>query len=130
MTDHFGCDSARIQPGEISLHRRRYEPDVRDLAKMLGGEPVKFDELVEMARANGLFERIIGSDSDGDLRPSDKSRYGKLLSRYDRRLFNGDRRFVIDGKGRTRTFRVVRTGRTGCTGLLARSRLVHVREAR
>jgi hypothetical protein len=92
--------------------------DMRELVKVLGTEPVKFDNLVALAREKGLFERIIGSDSDHELKPSDKSAFGKLLKRYDRRVFSGGRSFVIDGKGRARTFRiVVRTGRTGRTGV-------------
>jgi CHC2 zinc finger len=80
--------------------------DMRELVKVLAhGEPLKFDELVIVARENGLFERIIGSD-DGELKPSDKSTFGKLLKRYNRRVFRGGRSFVIDGKGRYKTFRV------------------------
>jgi hypothetical protein len=80
--------------------------DMRELVKVLAGaEALKFDELVCLARENGLFERIIGSD-DGELKPSDKSTFGKLLKRYDRRMFRGGRSFVIDGKGRYKTFRV------------------------
>jgi hypothetical protein len=78
---------------------------MRELVKLLAdGEPLKFDELVCLARDNGLFERIIGSDN-GELKPSDKSTFGKLLKRYDRRVFSGGRSFVIDGKGRYKTFR-------------------------
>jgi hypothetical protein len=96
--------------------------DVRELVKLLAdGEPLKFDELVALAREKGLFERIIGSDGDGELKPSDKSAFGKLLKRYDRRVFSGGRSFVIDGKGRARTFRVVvRTGRTGVSTKLGK----------
>ena len=82
--------------------------DIRELVNLLAGsEPLKFEELVELSREHGLFERIIGSESDGDLRPSDKSTFGKLLKRYDRRVFAEGKRFVVDGKGHSRFFRVV-----------------------
>ncbi len=79
---------------------------------------MKFDELVDLAREKGLFERIIGSDGDGELKPADKSAFGKLLKRYDRRVFSGGKSFVVDGKGHSRTFRVVSThGRHGQHGV-------------
>ena len=80
--------------------------DMRELVKVLCTEPVQFDELVALARKNGLFERIIGSD-DNVLKPSEKSTLGKLLKRYDRRVFADWRRFVVEGRGHSRTFRVV-----------------------
>jgi hypothetical protein len=64
--------------------------------------PVKFDDLVGTAREHGLFERLIGNE--GDLKPSDKSAFGKLLKRYDRRIFGGCNRFVVEGKGHSRRF--------------------------
>ena len=88
--------------------------DMREVVKLLADrEPLKFNDLVGLSREYGLFERIIGSPDDGDLKPPDKSTLGKLLKRYDRRVFRGGRSFVIDGKGRYRTFRVeaISTGR-------------------
>jgi 5S rRNA maturation endonuclease (ribonuclease M5) len=99
--------------------------DMRELAKLLAdGEQVKFDELVALSRKHGLFERIIGTSDDVALKPSDKSMLGKLLKRYDGRVFGGGRRFVVDGKGHSRTFRVVSQtadmhGRHGPHGLSA-----------
>ena len=68
-------------------------------------EPVRFEELTGVARERGLFERIIGGD--GELKPADKSAFGKLLARYDRRVFGGCIRFVVDGRGHSRRFRAV-----------------------
>ena len=56
-----------------------------------------------LLRAKMVFERIVGSD-DGELKPADKSTFGKLLKRYDRRVFSGGKSFVIDGKGRVQDF--------------------------
>ena len=100
----YGCP---LETAEIPSAADVDGADMRELVKVLDTEHVKFDTLVDLARTNGLFERIIGSD--GELKPSDKSRLGKLLKRYDRRLFTGCRRFVIDGKGHSRTFNVVVT---------------------
>jgi hypothetical protein len=118
----YGCP---LETAEIPSAADVDGSDMRELVEVLGTERVKFDELVALAREKGLFERIIGSDGDGELKPSDKSALSKLLKRYDwrvfsggRRVFSGGRSFVIDGKGRARTFRVVvRTGRTGRTGV-------------
>jgi len=65
-------------------------------------EPMKFDELVELSREHGFFSWIIGDS--GDLKQSEKSTLGKLLKRYDQRLFDQGH-FIIKGKGRHRTFR-------------------------
>jgi hypothetical protein len=100
----YGCplDTAEIQSAsDID------GADMRELVKLLSehDEPVKFEELTETAREHGLFERLIGSDSD--LKPAEKSGFGKLLKKYDRRVFGGELRFVVDGKGHSRSFRVV-----------------------
>jgi hypothetical protein len=86
---------------------------MRELVKEFGTEDMKFDELVDLARKKGLFERIVGSDGD-DLKPAEKSAFGKLLKRYDRRLFSESKSFLVNGKGHSRTFSVVSThGRHG-----------------
>jgi hypothetical protein len=72
------------------------------------GEAVKFDELTALAREHGLFNRLIGGE--GGLKPADKSAFGKLLKKYDRTLFAGCQRFVVDGKGHSRRFRAVTEG--------------------
>ncbi|HMF45133.1 MAG TPA: hypothetical protein VKE29_00540 [Candidatus Udaeobacter sp.] len=115
----YGCP---LQTAEIPSAADVDGADMRELVQPLDGEPVKFDELVDTAWEHGLFERIIGSESDGDLKPSDKSTFGKLLKRYDRRVFGEGKRFVVDGKGHSRTFCVVNQtddihGRHGQQGL-------------
>lgn len=80
----------------------------------------KFDAVIEKVKALGLFEdteiragRTTEDmfDPDGGITPAGKSLFGKLLSRYDRRLFataDGRRlRFVVEGKGNTRRYTVV-----------------------
>ena len=99
----YGCP---LNAAEIPSAADVDGADMRELVNLLAeSEPVKFDRLVQLSREHGLFERIIGSD-DAELKPSDKSTLGKLLKRYDQRVFGGGRRFVVDGKGHSRTFRV------------------------
>ena len=120
----YGCP---LETAEIPSAADIDGADMRELVKKLdGSEPAKFDQLVGLMRELGLFERIIGSGDDVALKPSDKSMLGKLLKRYDGRVFGGGRRFVVDGKGHSRTFRVVSQtadlhGRHGRHGLSANS---------
>jgi hypothetical protein len=75
--------------------------DMRKLVTLLAeGEPAKFDQIIEHCKEHGLFERL--QTKDGEM---NKHRLGWLLKRYDRRIFAAGR-FVIDGVGRHRTFRV------------------------
>src|SRR5262249_36518911 len=77
--------------------------DMRELVKLLAdAEPTDFGAVVSIAREHGLFERLIGSEDE--LKPSDKSVFGKMLKRYDRRIFSGNNRFVVEGKGHSRRF--------------------------
>jgi hypothetical protein len=100
----FGCP---LETAEIQSASDVDGSDMRELVKLLAknDEAIKFDELVATAREHGLFERLIGSD--GELKPSEKSALGKLFKRYDRRIFAGCMRFVVEGKGHTRSFRVI-----------------------
>jgi hypothetical protein len=80
--------------------------DMRQLVKLLDdSERKNFGDLLSTAREHGLFERLIGTE--GELKPAEKSKFGKLLRQYDQRIFEGCRRFVVDGKGHSRRFRVV-----------------------
>jgi hypothetical protein len=98
----YGCP---LETSEIQSAADTDGADMRELVKLLGTIPVKFDDLVGAAREHGLFERLIGNE--GDLKPSDKSAFGKLLKRYDRRIFGGCNRFVVEGKGHSRRFYAV-----------------------
>ena len=115
----YGCP---LECAEIPSAADVDGADMRELVKLVDeGKSLTFDEVVNLSRKHGLFERIIGSD-DSDLKPSDKSTLGKLLKRYDWRVFSSARRFVVDGKGHSRTCRVVnqpddRHGRHGRHGL-------------
>jgi hypothetical protein len=79
--------------------------DMRGLVAAMGAgaKPLTFSELVDLARVHGCFESVIGTE--GELKHADRIRMARLLARYDRRQV-GDYRFVIDGKGHGRQFRV------------------------
>ena len=56
----YGC---LLKTAEIPSAADVDGADMRELVKLLAhGKPLKFDEVVGLARAHGLFERIIGSD--------------------------------------------------------------------
>jgi len=84
---------------------------MRTLVSALGaqGTGVKFAELVELAREHGLFETCIGRAEDGKIDRPERTAFSRLLTRYDRRLVLG-LRFLVEGKGRARRYRVERVG--------------------
>ena len=99
----YGCP---LESPEIPSAADTDGADIRDLVKLLeAGQEAKFDDLVGVAREHGLFERLIAGE--GELKSAEKSSFGKLLKRYDQRIFNGGRRFIVDGKGHSRKFRVL-----------------------
>ena len=80
--------------------------DMRRLVSAMGGKdsPLAFSELVELARAHGCFEGVIGDQ--GELGRKEKSTLARLLTRYDRRLV-ANHRFIVEGKGKTRLYKAV-----------------------
>jgi hypothetical protein len=116
----YGCP---LEAAEIESAADTDGADMRQLVKLLSVRlEAKFDDLVCMARENGLFERFI--DDELVLKPSVKSAFGKLLKKYDHRLFDGCNRFIVDGRGHSRSFRVVSEsenthGQHGQHGVLA-----------
>jgi hypothetical protein len=83
--------------------------DMRNLVAALAKDgpvrPVDFGELVELARAKGLFAEVL--PPEGDLDRAAKSELGKLLRRFDGRLV-ADCRFKVLGAGKSRKFSVER----------------------
>src|SRR5206468_2250003 len=83
-------------------------------------EEWKFDQIIEIIQEHGLFDDVEiwqgrqqrdMFEKDGTLTSAGKSFFGKMLVRYDQRLFRvetGARlRFCVEGKGRTRKYIVV-----------------------
>ena len=63
-----------------------------------------FAEVVEICQANGCFEGLVGGVGD-EVKNTSRVILSKLLGRYDRRLV-GQFRYVIDGKGHGRRYRI------------------------
>src|SRR5262249_51272229 len=100
----YGCP---LETAQLDAAADRDGEDMRYLVSTLANgctlKAVDFEELVEVARANGLFEWII--PPAGDLLPKSLSTLGKLLKSWDRRLVGGCR-FSLEGKGHSRRFKV------------------------
>ena len=95
----FGCP---LETAEIQSASDIDGSDMGELVTALGSDPVTFDEVVSLAREKGLFERLLADE--GDLKPNAKSAFGKLLKRFERRIFRNGKRFIVEGKGHTRRF--------------------------
>jgi hypothetical protein len=113
-TAGFGCP---LETANVSASADPDSEDMRLLVKELASKqsPSTFQDLVTTAREHGLFESIIGGEED--LGRREKSAFAKLLMRYDRRLVL-DWRFLVEGQGRTRRYKVEPChGRHGRHGL-------------
>ena len=100
----YGCP---LETPQIEAAADQDGTDMRALVKGIADgahlKVVQFDELVEVARAGGLFDWCI--PAEGELEAKSKSSFGKLLKSYDRRLVNGYR-FTLEGKGHAKRFKV------------------------
>jgi len=78
----------------------------------------RFSEIIEKVIALGLFadievrrgKSVEDMFEDGAITPAGKSHFGKMLVRYNGRIFGIDgalMRFIVEGKGNTRKFAVV-----------------------
>lgn len=114
----FACP---LDTPQISMPLDREGEDMRRLVmEMPISQRCTFQHLVDMMRANGCFENIVGIAAEGEaefgdearpfgandrpkLGPSAVSRLGRLLSRYNGRQV-GDRRFQVLGQGHSRAY--------------------------
>lgn len=93
--------------------------DMRRLVEAMARKngPCTFKELIDFAVEMGCFERILGITSaledcievGAKLTPRQTSILGRLLQRYDLRQI-GSHRFIIEGKGHARRYRVEPVG--------------------
>jgi hypothetical protein len=58
----------------------------------------RFADIVELARQRSLFERLIGDE--GDLKPDQRTRFGKQLRKFAGRRFSNGRCLAITGETR------------------------------
>jgi hypothetical protein len=100
----YGCP---LETPQIEAAADQDGTDMRALVKAIANgaklKAVQFEEVVDLARAGGLFEWCI--PPDGDLEPRPKATFARLLKGYDRRLIGGYRLTLLD-KGRNRRFQV------------------------
>jgi hypothetical protein len=100
----YGCP---LETPQIQAAADQDGSDMRALVKAIADgaklKAVQFDEVVDVARAGGLFDWCI--PADGDLEPKPKATFARLLKGYDRRLIGGYRFSLLD-KGRNRRFQV------------------------
>jgi hypothetical protein len=106
IVEHAGYGCALETP-QIEAAADQDGTDMRALVKGIAAgaqtKVVPFDEVVDVARSNGLFEWCI--PPDGDLERKPKASFAHLLKGYDRRIIGGHR-FTLVGKGRNRRFQV------------------------
>jgi hypothetical protein len=85
--------------------------DMHDLVGRIIGDArlkvVTFDELIEVAEAAGLFDRLIDRMKSDKTKASATAAFGRLLRSYDGRLV-ADYRFTLIGKGHQRRYQVER----------------------
>ncbi len=95
----FGCP---LETAEVQSASDVDGADMRELVGELTSQPLTFDGVVSLSREKGLFERLLAGEEE--LKPNVKSAFGKLLKRYDQRVFRDGKRFVVEGKGHSRRF--------------------------
>lgn len=83
--------------------------DMLKLARILGvNNPniaMPFGDVIKIAIYNGLFESLLPAD-ENDLDKAQKARFGSLLKKFDRRVYQGCFQFSVDGSGHGRKFLV------------------------
>jgi hypothetical protein len=107
--------------GDVELEEmrelvRHLAPTAEEIAAGTHAKPWQFRDIVAVAVEHGVFadEEIRSGrgveqmfDEEG-LTPAGKSHFGKMLGRYDRRLFGSSTshalRFVVEGKGNSRRY--------------------------
>jgi hypothetical protein len=98
----FGCPldtaNAAVAADEDGEAMRRL------VQAMQPGRRYTFIEIVQLCQSNGCFDSLVG-EVGMDLKNPSRVTLSRLLGRYENRLVR-DYRFVIDGKGHTRRYRV------------------------
>ena len=69
---------------------------------------MRFGEIIALCWANDLFARIIG-DEQHELERDQKARMGRLLAKYDGRVFPSGVSFHVSGKGHEKRFFIAKT---------------------
>jgi len=108
------------------------DPDGEDMRRLVlemanRQAPCTFAEVIELSREHGLFEHVIGTDTE-ELGRREKSAFSRLLGRYDRRLVL-NHHFILEGKGKTRRYKVeAGNGGNGGNGVSDEKTSLYARE--
>lgn len=95
---HEGGDTEGDQIGKLMT--ALYEKHCADT--------MHFEHIVKAAQERSLFEYLLG-DGKGTPEMPQRVKFAKLLKRYDRMVFGGERlRFYIEGTGHGRKFRITK----------------------
>ena len=103
----WGCpvDRAELTRGGDVIGR-----DMRKLAQSIVGglehNAVSFSELIKICVDNDLFANILGSDINIDR--STKSKFAKILKKYECRLFAKNLKFEITGSGHSKKYEITK----------------------
>ncbi len=102
-----------LETAQIAATADQDGDDMRRLVEgMEVGTALTFGKVVAVAKEKGCFENIIGGDNA--VKRADRVKLSRLLARYDKRLA-GQRRFVIEGKGHNRKYRVEEVDPAACS---------------
>jgi hypothetical protein len=87
LLEHHGWTQFSSMPKNLQHSGDRESLAMHQLlTAMATKDPYTFEQIVNEARNNDLFDWIIGAQNS-ELKPDARSKFGKLLKRYDQRLF-------------------------------------------
>jgi len=106
ILEHAGYANPCQRP-EMDASGDRDTADMEKLCSLLHlGWAYEFSRLVEIILEAGLFERATSERDDNDLTRKGKAIMAKILARFDRKIINAISRFVIEGSGHNRRYKL------------------------
>lgn len=98
----FGC---ALETASVAIAADEEGADMRRLVEVMQPNvQYTFLEIVGLCQDNECFEELVGKPQ-AEMETASRVTLAKLLGRYDDRIVS-DRRFIIEGKGHKRKFRV------------------------
>jgi hypothetical protein len=87
ILEHHGWTQFKSMPAKLEYSGDRQTLNMQQLLSVMAPQdPYTFEQIVNDARNNDLFDWIIGGQNTL-LQPDARSKFGKLLKRYDKRIF-------------------------------------------
>ena len=106
ILEHAGYANPVLRP-EMDASGDRDTADMEKLCTLLQpGWPYEFSGLVNVILEAGLFERATSERDENDLTRKGKSILAKIIARFDHKIINATTRFVMEGKGHNRRYRL------------------------